>query len=85
MANPSDIPHINLPEYQMEICAQWKEVAQAVRKARASSSPGHNGVPYRVCKSASGVLQILCKLIKVAWEKRLYLEHGTEQGKSLSP
>jgi len=26
MANPSDFPNINLPEYQMEICAQWKEV-----------------------------------------------------------
>jgi len=46
----------------------WKEVEQAVRKVRASSSPGPNGVPYRVYKSASGVLW---KLIKVAWEKQV--------------
>jgi len=70
MSVPSDIPPINPPEYQMEVCApKWKEVEQAVRKARASSSLGPNGVPYRVYKSASGVLQILCKLMKVAWEK----------------
>jgi len=70
MSIPSDIPPINPPEYQMEVCApKWKEVEQTVRKARASSSSGPNGVPYRVYKSASGVLQILCKLMKVAWEK----------------
>jgi len=41
---PSDIPPLNPPEYQMEVCApKWKEVEQAVRKARASSSPGPNG------------------------------------------
>ncbi|MGH0168978.1 UNVERIFIED_CONTAM: hypothetical protein FKN15_059057 [Acipenser sinensis] len=55
MSIPSDIPPINPPEYQMEDCApKWKEVEQAVKKARASSSPGPNGVPYRVYKSASG-------------------------------
>ncbi|MGH0165169.1 UNVERIFIED_CONTAM: hypothetical protein FKN15_048879 [Acipenser sinensis] len=39
----------NPPEYQMEDCApKWKEVEQAVKKPRASSSPGPNEVPYRV-------------------------------------
>ena len=72
MSIPSDIPPINPPEYQMEDCApKWKEVEQAVKKARASSSPGPNGVPYRVYKSASGVLRILWKLMKVAWEKQV--------------
>jgi len=72
MSIPSDIPPTNPPEYQMEDCApKWKEVEQAVRKARASSSPGPNGVPYRVYKNASGVLQILWKLMKVAWEKQV--------------
>ncbi|MGH0172572.1 UNVERIFIED_CONTAM: hypothetical protein FKN15_063512 [Acipenser sinensis] len=56
----------------MEDCAsKWKEIEQAVKKARASSSPGPNGVPYRVYKSASGVLRILWKLMKVAWEKHV--------------
>jgi len=53
MSIPSDIPPINPPEYQMEVCApKWKEVEQAVRKARASSPSGPNGVPYRVYKNA---------------------------------
>jgi len=57
---PLDIPPINPPEYQMEVCApKWKKVEQAVRKAKASSSPGPNGVQCRVYKSASGVLRIL--------------------------
>jgi len=50
MSIPSDIPTINPPEYQMEVCApQCKEVEQAVRKARASSSPGPNGVLLQEC------------------------------------
>jgi len=70
MSIPSDIPPINPPEYQMDVCApMWKEIEQVMRKERASSSLGPNGVPYRVYKSVSGVLQILWKLIKVAWEK----------------
>jgi len=32
-----------------------------------------------VYKNASGVLQILWKLIKVAWEKEVYLGHSAEQ------
>jgi len=80
---PSDIPPLNPPEYQMEVCVpKWKEVEQAVRKARASSSPGPNGVSYRVYKIASGVLRILWKLIRVAWEKQV-VPHGTEQVVSL--
>jgi len=72
MSIPSDIPPINPPEHQMEVCSpKWKEVEQAGRKARASSSPGPNGVQYRVYKSASEVLRILWKLIKVAWEKQV--------------
>jgi len=72
MSIPTDIPPFNLPEYQMEVCTpKWKKVEQAVRKARASSSPGPNGGPYRVYKRASGVLRILWKLIKVAWVKQV--------------
>jgi len=44
MSLPSDIPPINPSEYQMEI---WKEVEQAVRKARASSSPGPNIMEFQ--------------------------------------
>jgi len=40
---------INSPEYQMDVCApKWKEVEQAVRKARDASSPGPNGVVQSV-------------------------------------
>jgi len=47
MSIPSGIPPINPPEYQMEVCAPKKEVEQAMRKARATSSPGPNGVWIR--------------------------------------
>jgi len=49
MSIPSDIPPFNPPEYPMEVCApKWKEVEEAVRKARTSSSPVPNGVYIRV-------------------------------------
>uniref|UniRef100_A0A0E9WFL2 Uncharacterized protein n=1 Tax=Anguilla anguilla TaxID=7936 RepID=A0A0E9WFL2_ANGAN len=35
------------PEHQMDINPpKWSEVEQAVKRARASSAPGPNGVPY---------------------------------------
>jgi len=55
-SNPSDIRPINPPEYQMEVCApKWKEAEQAVRKARALSSPGPTGVPYSVYRTGQVV------------------------------
>ena len=44
---PPDIPPIKPPNHSMDIDPpKWKEVEQVVRRARSSSTPGPNGVPY---------------------------------------
>ena len=43
---------------------------KAVKKARAGSAPGPNGVPYLVYKRAPGVTHYLWRLMKVVWGKK---------------
>ena len=45
------------------------EVQEVVRKARASSAPGGNGIPYLLYKRCPEVLRILWGLLRVAWRK----------------
>ena len=40
---------------------RWKESQEVVRCARAASTPGPNGVPYRVYNGASDVLSVEAK------------------------
>ena len=47
------------------------EVAEVVRKARASSAPGPNGIPYKLYKYCPGVLRHLWKLLRVAWKNQV--------------
>ena len=47
----------------------WKEVNETVKKARASSAPGPNCIPYKVYKKCPKVLRHLWKLLKVIWRK----------------
>lgn len=47
IAIPSDIPPIEEPKHQMDTNPpKWREVEHAVKRARASSAQGPNGVPY---------------------------------------
>ena len=46
-----------------------QEVKEIIRKARAGSAPGPNGIPYNVYKSCQRLLQRLWKLLKVLWMK----------------
>ena len=41
-----------------------------MHRARAASSPGPNGVPYRLYESAPDVLRFLWKLMRVVWQKK---------------
>ncbi|KAK7886737.1 hypothetical protein WMY93_026358 [Mugilogobius chulae] len=67
---PSDMPPVPSPHYQFDISPpKWNEVLATARHARAASSPGPNGVPYRVYKNAPGVLRVLWKLMRVVWQK----------------
>ena len=68
---PSDMPPINPPEHQLDISPpRWSEVEKTVRRARAASAPGPNGVPYRLYKNAPDALRFLWKLMRVVWQKK---------------
>ncbi len=43
------------------------EVERFLKKARSSSSPGHNGIPCKVYKKCDGLRKLLWKLLKVSW------------------
>ena len=67
---PPDMPPINPPEHKPDISPpRWSEVVHTVRRARAASAPGPNGVPYRLYKNAPDVLRFLWKLMRVVWQK----------------
>ncbi|KAM4567620.1 uncharacterized protein V3H82_011871 [Fundulus diaphanus] len=68
---PPDMPPLNTPAHDLDISPpRWSEVENIVRRARAASAPGPNGVPYRLYKNAPGVLQFLWKLMKIVWKKK---------------
>lgn len=46
------------------------EVRHVVEKARPSSAPGPNGVPYKLYKNCPKVLELLWYLMRTAWEKQ---------------
>lgn len=46
------------------------EVRHVVDKARPSSAPGPNGVPYKLYKNCPKVLELLWYLMRTAWEKQ---------------
>lgn len=51
---PPDMPPVNPPEHELDINPpRWSEVEQTVHRARPASSPGPNGVPYRLYKNCS--------------------------------
>ena len=68
---PNDMPPLPQPVHSCETFPpRLSEVEKAVKKARAGSAPGPNGVPYLVYKRAPGVTRFLWKLMKVVWEKK---------------
>lgn len=48
---------------------QLKEVEDVIKKARAGSAPGPNGVPYKVYKNCPRLTRCLWKLLRVAWRR----------------
>lgn len=47
------------------------EVAEVVRKARAASAPGLNGISYKLYKYCPGVQRYLWNLLIVAWKNKV--------------
>ena len=48
---------------------KWKEVEDIIKKARASSAPGPNGITYKVYKNCPRLARRLWKTLKVIWRK----------------
>lgn len=68
MVFPPDMPPLLSPHYQLDISPpKWSELVETVHPARAASSPGPNGVPYRLYKNTPDVLQILWMMMTVVW------------------
>lgn len=67
---PHDMPPIHQPKHQMDTePPKWSEVTGTVKRARAASAPGPNGILYKLYKNAPGILKYLWKLLRVAWQK----------------
>lgn len=49
----------------------WQEVNTFLKKARAKSAPGPNGIPYKVYKYCENLRKRLWQLLRVAWRKDL--------------
>ena len=53
---------------------KWSEVTAFVRKARAGSAEGPNGLSYKLFKRCPGVLKILWRILKVLWRRSIVPE-----------
>ena len=71
LAIPLDIPPIDPPVHQFKSSPPtWKEVEKFVHRARTTSAPGPNGVPYKVYKNAPDVCRYLWRLMRTVWQKK---------------
>ncbi|XP_016102606.1 uncharacterized protein [Sinocyclocheilus grahami] len=83
---PPDMPPIPQPEHQLDDSPpRWSEVEKTVRKPRATSAPGPNGVPYRLYKNAPEVLRFLWRQMKVVWKKQTIPKTWRRAGGVLIP
>ena len=70
LGNCDRIENVQEPEIPMNTKEpSWKEVSDVVKKARSASSPGPNGIPYKVYKKCPKILKHLWRLLKVVWRK----------------
>ena len=56
-----------------------------MRRAKVSSAPGPNGVPYRVYKRAPDILKFLWRDLRVFWEKQFIPRARRRAGGVLIP
>ncbi len=47
------------------------EVERFINKARSTSAPGPNGVPYKVYKKCGQLRKVLWNLLKVVWKQNV--------------
>ena len=62
--------NLDLPDWDFdESEPHLKEVQDIVKKTRASSAPGPNGIPYKVYKQCPLLTRRLWKLLRVVWRR----------------
>ncbi|KAK0133620.1 LINE-1 retrotransposable element ORF2 protein [Merluccius polli] len=72
LGSPGYVPLPAPPSFLFDAALpKLSEVAEVVRKARAASAPGPNGIPYKLYKYCPGVLKHLWKLLRVAWKNQV--------------
>ena len=74
---PEDLPLPQYEEPEIEYNNQpptWGEFNARLRKTRAKSAPGPNGVPYQVYKRCPGVAKLLWQYLRGMWKNNLISE-----------
>lgn len=71
LGSPGYVPRPAPPAFLFNTALpKLSEVAEVVRKARAASAPGPNGIPYKLYKYCPGVQRHLWNLLRVAWKNQ---------------
>ncbi|KAG1932793.1 hypothetical protein F2P79_020826 [Pimephales promelas] len=72
LGTPGYVPQPAKPTAEFNIMPpKLNKVRQVVKKARSSSAPGPNGVPYKLYKNCPKVLELLWHLMRTAWKKQI--------------
>lgn len=70
LGSPGYVPRPASPSFLFNAALpKLSEVAEVVRKARAASAPGPNGIPYKLY--CPGVLKHLWNLLRAAWKNQV--------------
>ena len=68
MSHIEGLVHPTEPSVPFDISPpKLSEIEQFLKKSRSASSPGNNGVPYKVYKKCAKLRKTLWNLLKVAW------------------
>lgn len=72
LGSPGYVPRPAPPSFLFNAdLPKLSEVAEVVRKARAASAPGPNGISYKLYKYCPGVQRYLWNLLRVAWKNQV--------------
>ncbi len=72
LGSPGYVPRPAPPAFLFDAALpKLSEVADVVRRARAASAPGPNGIPYKLYKYCPGLLRHLWNLLRVAWKNQV--------------
>ena len=72
LGTPGYVPRPAPPTTELNIKPpKLSKVKQVMKKARSSSAPGPNGVPYKLYKNSPKVLELLWYLMRTALKKQL--------------